>query len=208
MFKFLKDSYIITSLLYILMGLILFLYPDKSLKVVCYLFGMIILLFGVIKILGYFRDIRDGFTFPLNLLVGIVFTVVGGFLLLQSELVISILPVVLGVYIVLDSFMNIRQAMDLKKAGYERWKNMLIPAVVMVVLAAVMIFNPFKTMAVTVMFIGGVFLLRGVSNLYSIAFTANRLKKLHRYRQEKGPVDAEAVEVETVVKNHSGNSGE
>lgn len=196
MLKELKNSYIVTSLLYMVMGIILFLYPDKSLRFVCYTFGTIILLFGVIKIIGYFRDSKAGFEFRIDLMIGIVFGVVGGFLLWQSDIVISILPVVLGIYIAFDSIANIRQALALKRVGYERWWNMLILAVIMVILAAIMIFNPFGTMALTVMFIGGVFLFRGISNLLSIAFTNHTLKKFHKIVREEGPIDVEAVDID------------
>ncbi|NLL78590.1 MAG: hypothetical protein GX234_02055, partial [Clostridiales bacterium] len=88
----------------------------------------------------------------------------------------------ISVYILFDSFMNLRQALDLKDAGYDKWWSMLILAVIMIILGIIMVFNPFGTVAVMVMFMGGIFLFRGISNIVSILFTNNKIKTLKKIR--------------------------
>lgn len=177
-----KDSYIITSVLYILLGLVLFIYPEMSLKLVCGMVGALILLYGGIKILSWFRNRESGF-FRFDLILGIVFAVFGGFLLLRPDIIVSILPVTIGIYILFDSLVNLRQAFDLKDAGYDKWWSMLVLAVIMIVLGLIMVFNPFKTVSLTIMFMGGIFLFRGISNVVSIVFTSRKIKTLKEIRQ-------------------------
>lgn len=181
MFKSIRDSYIVTSILYILLGLVLFIYPEMSLKLVCNIIGVIILIYGGIKILSYFRNKDTGF-FRFDLIIGIIFAVIGGFLLLRPDIIISILPVTIGVYVLFDSLTNLRQALDLKDAGYDKWWSMLVLAVIMIVLGLIMIFNPFGTVALMVMFMGGIFLFRGISNIVSILFTNHKIKTLKKIR--------------------------
>lgn len=181
MLKSIRDSYIVTSILYILLGLVLFLYPEMSLKLVCNIIGIIILIYGIIKILSYIRNRESGF-FRFELIFGIIFAVVGGFLLLRPDIIVSILPITIGVYILFDSLTNLRQAFDLKEAGYEKWWAMLFLSVIMIVLGLVMVFNPFGTAAVMVMFMGGIFLFRGISNIISILFTNHKIKTLKKIR--------------------------
>lgn len=176
-----KDSYIVTSVLYILLGLVLFIYPEMSLKLVCNMIGALILIYGGIKIFSWFRNRESGF-FRFDLILGIVFAVIGGFLLLRPDIIVSILPVTIGIYILFDSLVNLRQAFDLKEAGYEKWWSMLILAVIMIILGLIMIFNPFGTVSLMVMFMGGIFLFRGISNVVSIIFTSHKIKTLKKIR--------------------------
>lgn len=181
MVRSIRDSYLITSILYAVLGGVLFFYPAMSLKLVCNLIGILILVYGVIRIVSYLRRQESGF-FRLDLVIGILFVVVGGFLLLRPDIIVSILPITIGIYILFDSLMNLRQALDLKEAGYEKWWCMLILAVIMIVLGLIMIFNPFGTAALTVMVMGGIFIFRGISNIITILFTSRKIKTLKKVR--------------------------
>lgn len=178
MLKTFKNSYIFTCIIYMIVGLVLLFFPEMSLKVVCVILGIFILLYGLLKIAAFFRNKADGFPFRFDLIIGIIFSVIGGFLLLRHEIIVSMFPVVMGTYIIFDSFFNFRQAFMLKNAGYLNWWSMLILALVMILLGAVMLFNPFKTVSMTVMFIGLIFLFRGISNIISIIFTNYVLNKM------------------------------
>ena len=182
MIRSIRDSYVIASAVYILMGLVLVIYPEMSIKLVCNIIGIVILLYGAIKILSYFRNKDGGLTFRFDLIIGIIFAVIGGFLLLRPDVIVSVLPIIIGVYILFDSLMNLRQAADLKNAGYDKWWSMLLLAVIMIILGVVMILNPFGTVALMVMFIGGIFLFRGASNIVSIIFTNKKIKTLKKVR--------------------------
>ncbi len=182
MFKTIRDSYIITSLLYIALGAVLCFYPEMSLVWVCNFVGAIILIYGAIKIFTYIRNRSVG-VFRFDLILGILFVVVGGFLLLRPDIIVSILPVTIGIYILFDSLTNIRQALDLKDAGYEKWWSMLILGIIMIILGLILVLNPFGTVALTVMFMGGLFLYRGVSNIISILFTNRKVKTLKKIRE-------------------------
>lgn len=168
MWKEFKNSYIFTCVIYIILGLVLLLYPEMSLKFVCNILGIFILLFGLFKIFSFFKNKADGFPYRFELIMGIIFSVIGGFLLLRPQVVVSIFPVVMGTYIIFDSFFNFRQAFSLKEEGYENWWGMLVLALVMIILGAVMLFNPFATVSLMVMFVGGIFLFRGISNIISM----------------------------------------
>ena len=127
------------------------------------------------KLLSYFKTKTDGLAKQLDLVIGIILSVLGIFILVKPGLIAAMLPFAVGVYIFFDSVLNIRQALELKNVGFERWWSMLVIAVIMVVLGIIMICNPFKTAALTVRVIGAIFFCRGISNIITVWFTEKQV---------------------------------
>lgn len=173
--KLLKNANVITAICYIVLGVILFLYPTMTLRLVCTGIGIIVLIFGLAKLLSYFRTKTEGLAKQLDLIVGIILAVLGIFILVKPGLIAGMLPFAVGVYIFFDSALNIRQAFELKNVGFERWWSMLIIAVVMVVIGIIMMCNPFTTAALTVRVVGAIFFCRGISNIITIWFTEKQV---------------------------------
>lgn len=173
--KLLKDTHVITAICYSALGAVLFLYPALALNLVCSGIGIVVLVFGLMKLLSYFKTKTDGLAKQLDLVIGIILSVLGIFILVKPGLIAAMLPFAVGVYIFFDSVLNIRQALELKNVGFERWWSMLVIAVIMVVLGIIMICNPFKTAALTVRVIGAIFFCRGISNIITVWFTEKQV---------------------------------
>lgn len=173
--KLWKDTYVVTAICYIALGAVLFLYPALALNLVCSGIGMVVLVFGLMKLLSYFRAKTDGLMKQLDLVIGIILSVLGIFILIKPGLIAAMLPFAVGVYIFFDAVLNIRQALELKHVEYERWWSMLIIAVVMVVIGIIMLCNPFKTAALTVKVVGAIFFCRGISNIITVWFTEKQV---------------------------------
>lgn len=178
MLKAIKGSYIAASIVYIIVGIVLLMFPEMSLKVVCSIFGAAILIFGLLKIFSYIRNKDIGFIGQFELALGIIFSVIGGFLLLKPDIILYMLPIIIGIYIIFDSLQNFKQALDLYKVSYSKWWMMMVLAIILAVLGIVIIVNPFETSTVSVMFIGGIFVFNGISNIISVIFTSRQIKKL------------------------------
>lgn len=70
--KNLSVSFVLLSVLYVLLGLVLLIWPATVMDALCYLTGGILLLYGVISIVGFCREeMRTAGSF-LTLLLGIV----------------------------------------------------------------------------------------------------------------------------------------
>ena len=75
--KLVKNIYIIMSLLFCVLGIFLMARPKSSVKMLCVLMGIMLILYGAIKISGYFT--RDAFclAFQFDLAFGILLMAVG-----------------------------------------------------------------------------------------------------------------------------------
>lgn len=180
--KNLKWNLILMSLLYIGLGIFLLLGPGMALNIVCYALGGVVLACAAVQLVRYFTAERGLFQSQLTLIFGLVCLGLGIFLLVRSDIVVRILPVVFGLFVLFDSLGRIQNALELRRCGYSNWKVFLALALLSVVLGVVMILNPFATMELLVMAIGVILVVEGAINLLGGLYTAlavRRFNKLH-----------------------------
>ena len=182
MAKKLKWNLILMSVLYLGLGIFLLMRPSTALNVVCYALGGVVLVCAAVQLVRYFAVERGIFQSQLTLISGIICLSLGAFLILRSDIVVRILPIVFGLFVIFDSLGRIQNALDLRRCEYPSWKGFLLLPVLSVVLGVVMILNPFGTMETLVMAIGIILIIEGAINLLSALYTVlaiRRFSKLH-----------------------------
>ena len=182
MAKKLKWNLILMSLLYLALGIFLLMVPGTALNVVCYALGGVVLACAAVQLVRYFVVERGVFQSQLTLISGLVCLALGAFLILRSDVVVRVLPIVFGLFVIFDSLGRIQNALELRRCGYPSWKIFLLLAVLSVVLGIVMVVDPFGTMETLVMAIGLILILEGALNLLSALYTmlaVRRFIKLH-----------------------------
>ena len=186
MVKKLKWNLVLMSVLYLGLGIFLVLKPGTALNIVCYALGGVVLACAAVQLIRYFVVERGVFQSQLTLISGIICLALGVFLLLRSDIVVSILPVVFGLFVIFDAIARVQNALDLRRCGYDSWKGFLLlpvlSVVLGVVLGVVLIVNPFGAMETLVMAIGIILIVEGAINLLSALYTVlalRRFAKLH-----------------------------
>ena len=173
-----RKTFPISSVAFILVGLALLLWPEASLRVVCGLFGLVILMKGMGSIYSFLKAEVRGFFSYFGWLFGAAAVALGIFLLIRPQTVVSILPILVGLFVIMDGVMRVQSAFELRAAGYDRWWSLLILALVSVVLGAVMLWNPFG------MAIGVILMVEGALNLVGYIWAAIQLKGLKKAAQD------------------------
>ena len=180
--KKLKWNLILMSMLYLGLGVFLLLVPGTALNVVCYALGAVVLACAVVQLVRYFAVERGVFQSQLTLVSGLVCLGLGAFLIIRSDIVVRILPIVFGLFVIFDSLGRIQNALELRRCQYSSWKGFLLLALLSIVLGVVMIVDPFGAMETLVMAIGIILIVEGTLNLLSALYTAiavRRFIKLH-----------------------------
>lgn len=180
--KKLKWNLILMSVLYLALGIFLLMVPGTALNVVCYALGAVVLACAAVQIVRYFAVERGVFQSQLTLISGLVCLSLGAFLIIRSDIVVRILPIVFGLFVIFDSLGRIQNALELRRCNYESWKGFLLLALLSIALGVVMILNPFGTMETLVMAIGVILIIEGALNLLSALYTViavKRFMKLH-----------------------------
>lgn len=182
MVKKLKWNLLLMSVLYLALGIFLLLEPGTALNVVSYALGAVVLVCAVVQLVRYFTVERGIFQSQLTLVSGLICLALGGFLLLRSDIVVSVLPIVFGLFVIFDSIGRIQNALELRRCGYSSWKGFILLGLLSIALGVIMILNPFAAMETLVMAIGIILIIEGALNLISALYTmlaVRRFNKLH-----------------------------
>lgn len=187
MFRHLKASMFVMQLVYLALGLALVFAPDMSARVLCYACGAALLAVGLLAVWRFAAARQERLLFAwFSLVYGVLFTVLGIFLLVQPDTVLTVLPAVFGVFVLLDSLGRIQNALELRRAGLVRWWGMLFFALLSVVLGVLILINPFAALTTTVRVIGAVLLIESVLGLACALYTSLVLREMEKAVRDAG----------------------
>lgn len=190
--KKLKTNVVISSLLCVLLGLVLLFWPGLTIQIVCTAVGVVLIISGVIRIAGYFTAGDGSLYSQVNLIFGIVFAVVGVWIVMKPDKVLAIIPIIMGIVIALHGLHNLQQSMTLYRDKYEKWWIALILGILTVGFGVLLICRPFAAIDTVVMLIGIFLIYDGVSNIWIVSRVAKSAKIL---KQELGAVDGDGREI-------------
>lgn len=156
-----------SAILYIIVGGILVLWPNMSIRLVCYIIGASFLYKGITGAIGYKSYGSYASRFSLELVLSIVYILAGLVFIFGYQFFLSLFPVMLGLFLIVDSVQTISYALNLKTQGYEQYNFSLIRGVLVLIVGIVIFFNPFSTITLTLRFIGFILLIDGMSELVS-----------------------------------------
>lgn len=174
---------IVTSLLYTVLGLCFVLMPVNTVNVICkFVFGVLLILAGVYHILIYVLEKMNATL--LDLLSGGMLLVIGVFLFYNPQIVVKLLPVLLGTFVLVDSIWVLKGGVRLKKIGSGEWKFLVLGSLAFIGLGIAMIVNPFAMVKYTVIFAGCVMLANGIADVVFLVLIRRGMKKAETAAEE------------------------
>lgn len=165
-FEKLSKNNKLLSVLMVVLGLVLLLWPGKTLTLAARILGVALLVGAVISGLVWYRDRHKLKSNPATLAIAIVCLVVGVIVLIAPAGLVKLLPKLIGLAVLLNGVLNLAQALDQRRSGYEKWTASLVMAILTIVAGAFIFFHAFGVMEAAVMVIGGILIYNGASNLW------------------------------------------
>lgn len=167
MTKTYKTGMIAAAILYMIVGLVLIIWPEAARAVICYVLGAALLIYGLYRIAAYFfRELPMQLQF--GVAIGVACVVAGLLLLFKAGFVVTVFGVIIGAILIVDAIFRLQNALDIRRMGGRHFTPLLICALVMLVFGVVLLFNPFAAV-ITATIIGGVvLLLDGCLTLWSV----------------------------------------
>lgn len=166
-----KHNYFVNAVIMVLLGLVLVIWPDILGTMLCYLLGGALIVMGVFQLISFLRGERLGFYNKFVMMMGIVLVLLGIWICTQPHIVLSIIPVVVGIIVLIHGLMDIQYTLDIKKAGSQKWWVALIAAILTLVVGLLLVFNPFKAYEITMVLLGIAMLYDGGSDLLLLLFS-------------------------------------
>ncbi|MBP5599649.1 MAG: DUF308 domain-containing protein [Lachnospiraceae bacterium] len=171
-----KTGYIVLSLVLFLMGLFLLIFPKTVGTVFANVLGIAMILFGVIKVIGYFSKDLFRLAFQYDLAFGILIILVGIATIHRPGELLEFLCMVIGVLILADGLFKIQMSMDAKVFGIHKWWLILSLAVIAGVFGALLLFNPTEGSLVIMRLIGVALMAEGIMNLATVLTAVKIIK--------------------------------
>lgn len=172
-------------------GLVLLLMPELTLVTIANVIGILVIIIGAFFLIGYFlrKELAAGNN---DLIKGLVIVCIGIFICVKSELVVSVLPVVLGIGVVLSGILKLQHAFDLKRMGFDTWVRIGLASAVNIFIGLIVILNPFSTVAWLMRLVGIGFLFSGVTDLITTIYVSKKASEYY--------VDGKAEETDEEIK--------
>lgn len=186
-----------TSLIYILLGLCLICMPVDAVNIICrFIFGVVLIAAGLYHIWIYVQEKQNSTL--MDLFSGGLILVLGIFLFYNPEVVVSLLPVLLGTFILTDSVWVLKGCVKMRKRDSQglEWKILLAGSLIFIVLGIAMIVNPFSAVKVMIVFAGCVLLVNGIADFAFLFLIRKGIRTLTEFRQRaKEKEEAAAAEL-------------
>ncbi|MCI6935805.1 MAG: DUF308 domain-containing protein [Clostridiales bacterium] len=176
-----KIGYILISLMLCVLGVVLIVCPGVSAGLLCKISGVIMVLFGAIKIIGYFSKDLYRLAFQYDLASGILIMAIGVIMIARTNVMVSIICIIFGIYVLADALLKVQIAIDAKAFGISKWWLILAVAILTGVAGFLLVLRPSESAQILMVLLGLSLISEGLLNLITI-LTA--VKIIRRQRPE------------------------
>ena len=179
---------IVFSLLFIVTGVFLLLKPETAINIVCYVLGVILVLWGVVSIIQFFSDKNSTNYLSLNFIFGSFVFIFGIIILIKPSIIASIVPLLLGVWMVINGVTKLSYSLSVYKVS----KNIfsIIGALLIVIFGVTLIFNPFEGAKALTQIIGIALI------VYSLLDLAESISISISLKSKEDPSEGKIIEAE------------
>ncbi len=156
---FIKKKYkseLISSIILIVLGLLLVFESVDTIITISYIIGSLIIAMGTLAFINYFTS-SDSYN-RLSIAYGLVCIILGILIITNPVAIASIIPVIIGIGIIINSAIKLQYSLELKKISNKMWKTTMIVSLISTICGVIILFNPFQG-AVIITKIIGIFLI-------------------------------------------------
>ena len=161
-----SQNNILLSILLLLLGLLLFIWPGKTLEIVATILGIGLLVAALVSGISWYRGKDKAGSSYATLALALVLLAAGVIVLVAPEGVVKLLPTLIGIVMIINGILNLAQAMDLRKLNPNSWLPALVMALLTIAAGLFLVIFSFQVVTTAVMVIGAIFIYDGASNLF------------------------------------------
>ncbi len=173
-----KALYITISILSLLAGIALVIWPGASVITICYVVGSAAILVGAVRLAGYFSKDSYNLNFQFDFAMGLVFLILGTVLIFHPGDTVAVLHFSVGILVLVDSVFKLQTALDAKHFGLKKWWVMLLCALLCAGLGLVLVILPFRTAEILVRVTGAALAVNSGENILTAGYTVKSKKRV------------------------------
>lgn len=163
LFKKIRWGHLVASLILVALGVVCLANPAFIAGAICYVAGVLLLGFGIIKVVRYFAS-RSSLVD--SLIVGVLLAMLGFILVTRPAQVLEMIFVFVGILILLDGVVKLKNSFEARSSGNKDWIVLLVISIIVIGFGVIIVANPF-TGYVPIVILGIAVLIDGLQNLYA-----------------------------------------
>ena len=165
---------LILSICELIIGILLFIDPQKFTSSIIMVIGIVLCVLGLRALFLYFRASTQEAVLSNQFLTGMLLLTGGAFCAINSQWFIDtfpILTVIYGVAILFTGMAKLQETVNKIRLKYERWYISGISALLTLVFAGLILWNPFASTNALWIFIGITLVVESLLDLCSVVFS-------------------------------------
>ena len=174
-----KIGYIAVSAALCFFGVLLIVKPEISLAGFGLFTGIVLIIFGIIKIVGYLSRDLYRLAFQYDLACGILVIALGIMVILEPNDAIETICIAVGITFLMDGLLKIQISIDAKTFGIRQWWLILSVALLTVVIGVLLVFRTSGSVRALMVLLGISLLADGIMNLTTVLSTVKIIH--HQY---------------------------
>lgn len=132
---------LLTSIIFAILGIVLIVNPEATIKAVSYILGAIFILIGIYKIISYIRNQGKYNFFNFDMTFGIISIIIGLVTIVYIEQIGTIFRIIIGIWIIHNAIARINTAANLKAFDSRMWISCLTLAILMFICGLYVLFT-------------------------------------------------------------------
>ncbi len=171
-----KIGYIIVSAALCILGILLIAVPDFSASLFGAICGVLLIVFGIVRLIGYFSRDLYRLAFQYDLPLGILLVIMGIVMLAHPGSLVTFICVALGIFILSDGLFKIQIAWDSRRFGITKWWLILAFAIVTGICGLLLLLRPGEGGRVLMIILGITLLSEGILNFSTVLSAVKIIK--------------------------------
>ena len=179
--RILKMS-LVSWIAFIILGIFLFIKAELTLKIISYIVGGTLLL-SIIPLTKALIS-KDAVYTSYSFISEIFMVVAGLIIILNTELIASIIPILIGIVMIINGVSKIQFSLVLKRENIKSFPVSLALAIVITCCGIIFITNPFKGAVAITKIIGMVIILYSILDMFDFLFIHKKVKNNQKETNE------------------------
>lgn len=140
--KSLKTNTLVSSLIWAALGLVILIWTDVSIRLLCYFLGAVLIIQGIASGISYFKLKEENLYRTFGILFGAVLLAAGIWAAARPDMFQSLIPTVVSILLLLHGAQDFSYTIQLKKAGFAKWRLALLLSLVIIAAGFLILLRP------------------------------------------------------------------
>lgn len=175
----------LVSIMYLVIGGILFLAPSSVLKTISVVLGVIALVISIYPIVNFFR-IENRLFGCGNLMLGLTFAIAGLVMIMHPSLLETVIAIMIGVIMIVSSINKIEYAIAIKEHGVKEWYISMIFAIITLLIGIFFVIKTWTVISVVTSLLGLIIMIYAIIDIIEMIIIRKKVKYVVSTTVENG----------------------